>query len=114
MDPSDTPAPRLAAERADVLRRIGDLQRQYASIVEAQALTSHDDEHDPEGTTIAFERASVQGLLDGARREVQALDRAAERLAAGSYGTCTRCGGPIAPHRLEALPAAATCIACAS
>lgn len=109
-----TTAAILAAARSEAVRRIGDLEGQYAAIVEAQALTSHDDEHDPEGTTIAFERASVQGLLDGARREVEALDRAAERLAAGTYGRCARCGRDIAAERLEALPAATTCIACTS
>lgn len=109
MDPSSL----IAAERLLALRRIADLERTWNGIVEAQALTSHDDEHDPEGATIAFERASVQGLLDGARREVEALDRAAERVTAGTYGTCAGCGRPIAAERLEALVATPTCIACA-
>ncbi len=41
------------------------------------------------------------------------LDRAADRVAAGTYGTCERCGTLIAPARLEARPSAATCIDCA-
>ncbi|MHA6794567.1 TraR/DksA family transcriptional regulator [Pseudonocardia bannensis] len=104
----------LAAARADVLARRESLTRQFDAIVEASALTTHDDEHDPEGTTIAFERASVQSLLDGVRHDLEALDRAEERLRAGTYGRCERCGGEIADARLEALPATTTCIACAS
>lgn len=47
------------------------------------------------------------------RAELRALDAADERLAAGTYGTCARCGGLIAPERLDALPAATSCIRCA-
>ena len=39
--------------------------------------------------------------------EVQA---ALERIAAGTYGTCRVDGGPIEPERLEANPAAETCM----
>jgi RNA polymerase-binding transcription factor len=84
------------------------------TLAEQQALTTHDDEHDPEGVTIGFERAQLQGLLAGARRDLDAVERAAQRLAAGTYGQCLRCGAPIPAERLEALPAAETCLACAS
>lgn len=103
----------VAAERAATVERAAALARQVQGLAEQQAHTTHDDEHDPEGVTIGFERAQLQGLLAGARDEIEALDRAAARLAAGTYGRCGRCGGPIAPERLDALPAAETCIACA-
>jgi DnaK suppressor protein len=35
------------------------------------------------------------------------------RLDAGTYGTCEVCGEPIGTARLEARPAARTCINCA-
>jgi DnaK suppressor protein len=104
----------LAAERAATVERAAALTRQVEGLAEQQAHTTHDDEHDPEGVTIGFERAQLQGLLAGARDEIEALDRAAARLAAGTYGRCLRCGGAIAPERLDALPAAETCIACAT
>jgi hypothetical protein len=50
---------RLAGERDRMLRRIESLEREFNSIVEAAAGVATDDEHDPEGTTIAFERAQV-------------------------------------------------------
>jgi DnaK suppressor protein len=112
MDPDR--AVSIAAERAATVERAAALARQVEGLAEQQAHTAHDDEHDPEGATIGYERAQLLGLLSGARADVEALDRAASRLAAGTYGRCGRCGGPIAPERLDALPAAETCIACAT
>jgi RNA polymerase-binding transcription factor DksA len=111
--PSD-PAARLATERAAAAERVVALTAQVAALAEQQALTTHDDEHDPEGVTIGFERAQLLGLLGGSRRDLDAIERAAQRLAARTYGRCLRCGEPIPAERLEALPAAETCLACAS
>jgi DnaK suppressor protein len=104
---------RLAARRAETLALIEALGHRLTGIIDASEHTTNDDEHDPEGATVAFERAQVAGLLDQARAELRALDAAEERLAAGTYGTCARCGTPIAPERLDALPAVTTCIRCA-
>jgi hypothetical protein len=52
-------------------------------------------------------------LLAAAREQVAAVDAALARLAAGRYGQCERCGQPIGAGRLEARPAATTCIRCA-
>lgn len=103
----------IAAQRAATVERVAALARQVDELAEQQAHTTHDDEHDPEGVTIGYQRAQLQGLLADARRDVEALDRAADRLREGGYGRCATCGGPIAPARLEALPAAETCIDCA-
>lgn len=85
----------------------------YQAIVDASALASDDDEHDPEGATVAFERAQVGSTLAAAQAELTELDTAAGRIADGTYWTCTTCGGPIAEGRLEARPVARTCITCA-
>ena len=114
MTPTPDPAARLAAERTAAEQRVAGLTAQLTALAEQQALTTHDDEHDPEGVTIGFERAQVLGLLAGARRDLDAIERAGSRLAAGGYGRCLRCGAPIPAERLEALPAAETCLACAS
>lgn len=105
-------AERIAAERESTAGRIASLARQVDALAEQQALTTHDDEHDPEGVTIGFERAQLQGLLAGARRDLDALDRASARLEAGTYGRCVFCGKPVPDARLEALPAVETCLAC--
>ena len=114
MRPAPEPAARLAAERAVAAERAAALAAQVDALAEQQALTTHDDEHDPEGVTIGFQRAQLLGLLEGARRDLDAVERAAQRLAEGTYGRCLRCGEPIPAERLEALPAAETCLACAS
>ncbi len=103
----------LAVERAATVTRVAALARAVQGLADEQALTTHDDEHDPEGVTIAVERAQLQGLLAGARRDLDALDRATERLTAGTYGRCARCRDRIPASRLEALPATETCLACA-
>jgi DnaK suppressor protein len=103
----------LAEERERALARIAAMRRDWDGIVESSALVAVDDEHDPEGVTVGFERAHLEGLLGGAHSYVAELDRALERLEAGGYGVCLDCGGPIGVERLVARPAATRCIGCA-
>lgn len=103
----------LRAERQTTLARIGALAGELDDIVTASAGSNIDDEHDPEGSTIAFERAQIATLLREARAYLGELDRAAARLEAGDYWACERCGGPIAEERLAARPASRTCVGCA-
>lgn len=113
-EPTDGARELLEAERGQALQRLTDLTGDFNNVVEASRDSNADDEHDPEGATIAFERAQVTALAHQAREHLAEIDAALERLAAGTYGSCTRCGRPIAPGRLEARPTARTCIACAS
>jgi RNA polymerase-binding transcription factor DksA len=104
---------RIAVQRDEVAATIAALARRHADIVEASAFSANDDEHDPEGATVAFEREQVAALLRQARDDLLRLDLASERVKGGTYGLCERCGESIGDGRLEALPAAATCIDCA-
>ena len=103
----------LLAERADALRRVAALEREFAGIAEAAGSAGTDDEHDPEGATLAFERQHAAALLDQARERLAAIDAALDRVRDGRYGVCDRCGQPIGDDRLAARPAALTCIRCA-
>ena len=103
----------LAAERRRTSEQIDALGRDLVTIIEGSAVAPPDDEHDPEGATIGFERAQVASLLAGARSRLAELDRAAERLDQGTYGTCQQCGGSIDLERLAARPAAMSCLTCA-
>jgi DnaK suppressor protein len=105
---------RLGAERERALERVAALEREFAGLAEAAGSAGTDDEHDPEGATLAFERQHAAALLEAAREQVAALDAALGRLAAGRYGVCDRCGRPIGDGRLAARPAALTCIECAA
>ncbi len=104
----------LLAERGRVLRGIAALEREFAGIAEAASAGGTDDEHDPEGATLAFERQHTAALLEQAREQLVAVDAALARLAAGRYGVCDRCGQPIGEDRLAARPAALTCVRCAA
>jgi DnaK suppressor protein len=108
------PRQRLLDDLADVAARIAGLEAERTRIVAASQASNVDDEHDPEGATIAFERQQVAALLEQARRTREDLEYSLVRLEEGSYGVCERCGGPIGAERLEARPNARTCIACAS
>jgi RNA polymerase-binding transcription factor DksA len=114
MDPVSTPETRLLAERTDTLRSIAALRGDVADIVDSASSTSGDDEHDPEGATIGFERAQAQSLLARADARLVEIDAALRRIADGSYGMCARCGRAIAAERLDARPEAALCVACAA
>jgi DnaK suppressor protein len=104
----------LLAERAAALAQIQVLTREFDGVVAASRASNADDEHDPEGATIAFERQQVVALLEQARRRLADADAAVAAREAGTYGRCESCGRPIAPERLEARPTARTCIDCAS
>ena len=103
----------LLAERARARERVGALEREFAGLAEAASSAGTDDEHDPEGATLAFERQHAAALLEAAREQVAAVDAALRRLAEGRYGVCDRCGQPIGAERLAARPAATTCVRCA-
>ncbi|MFH9614348.1 TraR/DksA family transcriptional regulator [Streptomyces pratensis] len=101
------------AERRETDARIAALLGDFDGIVEANALVAVDDEHDPEGSSTAFERAHVASLLAQARDHLDAVDHALERLERGGYGRCEGCEELIPPGRLEVRPAATTCVRCA-
>ncbi|MCU1675355.1 MAG: transcriptional regulator, TraR/DksA family [Frankiales bacterium] len=105
---------RLEAALADNGGQLADLREQYDDFVAASQESNADDEHDPEGATIAFERQQVVALIDAATRSRADILRGLAALAAGDYGACEACGGPIGEERLEARPNARTCITCAT
>jgi RNA polymerase-binding transcription factor DksA len=107
------PRSALGEARRSAQERLADLTGDYAGIVEASRDSNADDEHDPEGSTIAFERSQVGALVDDARRQLAEVDAALQRLDDGPYGVCERCRQPIPPARLEARPVARTCVGCA-
>lgn len=93
--------------------RAASLARDFDEIVTASSDAVRDDEHDPEGATIAFERAQVAALLADARDQLAALDAAVGRLGGPDAGRCDRCGDAIAFERLLARPATTRCVRCA-
>ena len=111
---SGDPHCRLNELRLATIRRAASLASSFDDIVEAASDVATDDEHDPEGHTIAWERQQLAALLDETRTTLTDIEAAEQRVVDGRYGTCTICGREIAVERLDALPATPTCITCAT
>lgn len=58
------------------------------------------------------ERSRLISVVKALRSNLRDVERALAKIEAGTYGMCERCGDPIGPERLEALPWAILCIDC--
>jgi DnaK suppressor protein len=99
----------LAAKRAELeaeLRSLSEEKDETADIAFGKRVG--------DGTSVAVERLAQVAAHDRLQEMLADVRRAEAKLAAGSYGTCDRCGRLIAAERLEALPWATLCIECAS
>jgi DnaK suppressor protein len=107
MTDSDTTTIRAALdrERARLLAELGEA-------IEAPGQMTYGSQ--AAAASQVFEQQRDLALRDHATQQLELVDAALERLGAGTFGTCLRCGRPIAPARLEALPWAAHCIECQS
>ncbi|MEX1210189.1 MAG: TraR/DksA C4-type zinc finger protein [Candidatus Nanopelagicales bacterium] len=103
----------LVADLCRAEEQAASLGRQFDDIVAAAAMSNSDDEHDPEGTTIAFERAQVSALRGQAICDVAALRRTLANVEGEGFGACEQCGCPIGFERLVALPSTRRCVECA-
>ncbi|WP_354437836.1 TraR/DksA C4-type zinc finger protein [Marmoricola sp. OAE513] len=103
---------RLTADRARASGRLAEVSESFQGVVVASRDSNADDEHDPEGATIAFERSQISAVAAQLLQHLAEIDGAVRRWESGTYGICERCGGQIAPGRLEARPVARTCVAC--
>lgn len=104
---------RIAEERDETVERIATLTRDLDGVAAAALGANIDDEHDPEGATVAFEREQLAALRDRATHSLAELDAALTRLDEGTYGTCEVCEAAISDERLAALPATRRCVSCA-
>ena len=100
----------LAGADAAAVRTLRDLGAEITAITDARQDANSDDEHDPEGATIAYERSQADALRRVAEERRAAVAAAVARLDQGRYGTCVRCGRPIPEGRLEARPWAEMCV----
>ena len=98
-----------ASAEAEAATLARDLEALFTALRDSNA----DDEHDPEGATIGFERAQLTALLAAARGRIAEVDDALRRIDVATFGVCERCGQLIAEERLAARPFARFCMACA-
>ena len=72
----------LAADREETLHRLGQLAGDFDELVAATLSSNDDDEHDPEGSTLAFERSQVDALVQQAKHHLDEVEAAVARVAA--------------------------------
>lgn len=108
-----TSTARLEARRAELVAELARVDADLDAARAAKTDGTDDDEHDPEGATTSAQWSHATGMRRSIVTRLDEVDRALERVAMGSYGTCVRCGRPIGEARLEARPAASLCIDCA-
>lgn len=101
---------RLTAERRTVEAQLAARRRALEGVFEAAADSNSDDEHDPEGQTIAYERSQLAAAVRAAESQLADIDEALRRLEHGDYGICEVCHRPIPAERMAARPTARTCV----
>jgi len=105
--------PLLEVLRREAHSRVESLTAMLTELTHDRSSQSDDDEHDPEGVPLSAEWSRLNGLLDGARDELQQVDAALVRMDAGDYGVCANCGRSIPIARLRVRPFATLCVPCA-
>lgn len=106
---------RLEEERETYERQAEELAAEAEALMaDREPGDTQFDEESGEGDTINVERERDLALSASARLAVEDIDEALERVKAGTYGVCVRCGSKIPVARLEAVPQAALCIECKS
>jgi len=92
----------LVAEREQLVTQLDDLH--VGDPTEAH------DENFADSGQVAAEQGESMALAGRLREQLDDVQRALDKLDAGTYGTCEACGEPISPDRLEAMPATRYCI----
>jgi DnaK suppressor protein len=67
-----------------------------------------------DSSQVTAERGEAEALAGQLKDALEAVEKALAKLDQGTYGICERCGKPISSARLQAMPATAYCIDCAS
>jgi DnaK suppressor protein len=100
----------------DLRQRLEDQQAQLIEEIKLFQIDGRDNlgygNHQADDATDAFEQAKELSLLQNSERLLDQVQAALARFEQGTYGSCERCGKPIDPARLQALPYAALCMMC--
>jgi DnaK suppressor protein len=100
---------RLTGEQVELLRQLQEFgARHDADGIENPFL----DQGFADAGQATAERVNLLTMVKSLRDTLREVQDALQRMEAGTYGVCQRCGKPIAEERLEALPATRLCISC--
>lgn len=101
----------MKATEAKLIERLDEKTRHLEKVVRSLRA-----EHSASFSEQAMERESdevKEHLEVSLNTEIESIKAALKRIGAGSYETCSSCGGDIGAARLEALPYTSICIKCA-
>ena len=102
----------LMEERGRVASAISRLHEDNSVSFEDATEEETYDNHLADSATATLNREIDYTLEENAEHVLSAIDDALQRIENGTFGTCGRCGAPIAEERLEAIPYANRCIDC--
>jgi RNA polymerase-binding protein DksA len=101
----------LEEERKRIQDAIENLhQENPGSIADETDEAPYQGNHMGDVATATFDREMASTLEDNSTHVLVAIDAALARIEEGTFGLCERCGKPMDPERLEALPWATLCI----
>lgn len=106
--PDKTIDPTLRAALTDERDR---LVAQIASLEPGHGGSPDFDDNFADSGQVAAEQGENKVLAQQFRTELEEIERALAKIEDGTYGSCEKCGEPIPPARLEAVPTARFCIA---
>ena len=90
------------------------VREQLANLGRGDAADLDFDENFADSGQVTAERGEVDALSGQLNETLQDIEDALAKFDAGTYGECESCHQRIPEARLEAMPAARLCIACAS
>ncbi|HEX5468147.1 MAG TPA: TraR/DksA C4-type zinc finger protein [Gaiellaceae bacterium] len=102
----------LLKERAQVFTAIQHLHDSTTGSIEDETGEEAYHDHLADSATATLSREIDHTLGENSEHVLMAIDEALVRLESGTFGTCGRCGKPIADERLEAIPYVNRCIDC--
>ena len=100
----------LESERARLLHAVQAVHHDGSLLDETGDLAIGSGDHLADSASETFLRELDGGLEENAGHLLNEIEAALARIDDGTYGLCTRCGRPIDPERLEAVPYATLCI----
>ena len=102
---------RLIETRSRLVDDVEQLLDKVPDDLRAPGALSHVPTHPADQATEGIDK-EINLILN--EQQLQAAVHAAlERIEEGTYGSCQQCGGEISEQRLEAIPYATHCFACA-
>ncbi|HUB72377.1 MAG TPA: TraR/DksA C4-type zinc finger protein [Acidimicrobiales bacterium] len=102
-----------SALREDLISQRDSLRRELEELGYGSEGLSYDPNF-ADSSQVTAERGETEALAMTLTTNLVDVEHAIGKIDAGNYGECEGCHQEIAPARLEAMPAARYCIACAA